>query len=200
MLFIGGFATCFILIIGSVAGGYYFWLKPKMDKMGKISLKAPPLPSNEKIDLNLKFKDLGNNEHSLKDFLGKTVVLNFWATWCGPCVAELPSLARLSAKYANNPKIAVLCLSDESLKTIQSKEYIEGIKAPVYSTEGFITPKVFKKGAIPATFIISPQGRIAFTHVGSAEWDDQSVISFVDNLTESTEPGAPLNGSLGWGR
>jgi thiol-disulfide isomerase/thioredoxin len=192
-VFIAGFAACFLIIIVAVVGAYYFWLQPQMDKMSKISLKAPPLPSMDRADFNLKFKDLNNKEHSLKDLIGKTVVLNFWATWCVPCVAELPSLTRLSAKYRNNPNIAVICLSDESLSTIRSKEYIEGVKSPIFSSEGHKIPSMFKKSAIPATFIISADGCIVFSHIGSANWDDSSVITFIDSLTQKTEQSAAPN-------
>ncbi len=161
--------------------------------MTKMDLEAPPLPSTEKADLNLKFKDLNGKEYLLNDFLGKTVVLNIWATWCAPCVAELPSLARLASKYSSNTKVEVICLSDESIQTIKSKETVDGIKAPIFSYEGHKLPKDFEKDGIPATFIICPEGRIAFSHVGSADWDDASVISFIDNLTRSAEQGAEAN-------
>ena len=184
LIFIAGFAACCLLITASVFGACYFWLTPYISKNPKFKLHAPPIPSLEKVELNLQFKDADNKEYNLKDFLGKTIILNFWATWCPPCVRELPSLARLSAKYRNNPNVVVICLSDESIQEILPKAYVEEMKTPIFSTEGYSVPRFYDKGSIPATFIISAEGRIALTHVGAAKWDDDSVIAFIDRLAQ----------------
>lgn len=125
---------------------------------------------------------------SLEKFRGKTIFLNIWATWCPPCVAELPAIERLAA----NPKlkdVAFLAVSNEDLETIQHFTRQRGYKIPFYRADPDGMPQIFQTDAIPATFIIAPDGRIATAQLGSAEWDDPSVVDYLIKLT-SESPGA----------
>ena len=70
----------------------------------------------------LQFTDLEKKMFSIQDFKGKTLFINYWATWCNPCLAEMPSMADLYDRYSNNDDIIFLYLSREELETI--KEFI----------------------------------------------------------------------------
>ncbi len=123
---------------------------------------------------------------SLEKFRGKTIFLNIWATWCPPCVAELPAIERLAA----NPKlkeVAFLAVSNEDLDAVQHFVRQRGYKIPFYRADPEGMPRIFQTDAIPATFIIAPDGRIATAQLGSAEWDDSSVVDYLIKLaSEST--------------
>lgn len=130
----------------------------------------------------LQFTDLDSKMFSIQDFKGKTLFINYWATWCNPCLAEMPSMADLYERYSSNDAIVFLYLSREELKTIQ--EYIpkdESLqKLPIYKV--VTDDEFFATTGIPTTFIINSSGNLIVKDVGSAFWNDQSVFNFIDNL------------------
>ena len=130
----------------------------------------------------LQFTNLDNKMFSIQDFKGKTLFINYWATWCNPCLAEMPSMADLYERYSSNDAIVFLYLSREELKTIQ--EYIpkdESLqKLPIYKV--VTDDEFFATTGIPTTFIINSSGDLIVKDVGSAFWNDQSVFNFIDNL------------------
>lgn len=182
--FVVGFASCFLLLLGGI-----FLLTIAFRPLARsASLRPPPVFTARPADYHFAFNDLANTERSLEEFKDKVVVLNFWATWCGPCLAEMPSLARLHRSLASDPDVAVLCVSQESLSAIKGKAIadIEGL--PLFSCAKSAIPDVYKSDAIPVTFIIGRDGRIAFSHVGSADWNDQSVRALIQNLKLTKPP------------
>ena len=126
--------------------------------------------------------DLDDRPVSFSKFKGKTVFLNIWATWCGPCVAEMPSIARL----ANDPRlvkksIEFVCVStDDSSQRV--RQFIKGKDWRMTFLRAESLPQVFMTEGIPSTFIIAPDGRIAATEIGSADWDDPHVKTFLEKL------------------
>ena len=130
----------------------------------------------------LQFSDLKKNVFSIQKFKGKTIFINYWATWCNPCLAEMPSMAELYQRYSKNDDIVFLYLSREELSTI--KEYIpkdESLqKIPIYKV--ISDDEFFATTGIPTTFIINKHGDLIVKDVGSAFWNDPSVFSFLDKL------------------
>ena len=150
-------------------------------------LKAPTLEEMTTtvvdFDFNLlQFEDLEGSEFSLRDFKGKTLFINYWATWCNPCLAEMPSMVKLYEQYRDNEAIVFLYLSKESRDTII--DYIpkdEALaKLPLYKI--ITDDELFSTRGIPTTFIVDSSGEILVKDVGSAKWDDQSVINYIDNI------------------
>jgi len=146
-----------------------------------------PLKDGDIVSLNfetntLQFSDLNKNIFSIQDFRGKTLFINYWATWCNPCLAEMPSMADLYERYRENDDIVFLYLSREELKTI--KEFIPKDislqKLPLYKV--ITDDEFFATTGIPTTFIINANGNLIVKDVGSAFWNDESVFNFIDNL------------------
>jgi len=155
-------------------------------------MEAPELqkPSNEEMDITkinfesnlLQFKDLEGVEFSLRDFKDKTIFINYWATWCNPCLAEMPSMVKLYNQYKDNDKIIFLFLSKEDLNTIV--DYIPNdeslVQLPIYKI--ITDDELFTTRGIPTTFIINYKGDIVVKDVGSAKWNDQTVVDFIDGI------------------
>jgi len=153
----------------------------------------PPSPEDMKISTIdfesnvLQFSDLDNNIFSIQDFKGKNLFINYWATWCNPCLAEMPYMAELYEKYKNEDDIVFLYLSREELNTI--KNYIpkdESLqKLPIYKI--ITDDEFFATSGIPTTFIINSDGKVIVKDLGSAFWNDKSVFKFIDNLIGKNE-------------
>ena len=109
-------------------------------------------------------------------------------------MAELPSLGDLAAHYANDKDVAVVCVSKELPETIFKNAGALRSGAPLYSIDGAGLPDVYVSDQgvpmtmIPVTFIIDPQGTIAFRSVGSADWADPTVFKFIDSLKSRRTP------------
>ena len=150
-------------------------------------LKAPD-PENRSIttiDLEtniLQFQDLEGNEFSLRDFEGKTLFINYWATWCNPCLAEMPAMAELYEEFKDNEDIVFLYLSKEDMDVIT--DYIpkdESLqKLPLYKV--ITDDELFKTRGIPTTFIVDRSGEILVEDVGSASWNDEEVINYLRSI------------------
>ena len=135
------------------------------------------------FDVNLlQFEDLEGSQFSLRDFRGKTLFINYWATWCNPCLAEMPSMVELYNIYKDNQDIVFLYLSKENKNTII--DYIPKDETlsqlPLYKI--ISDDELFSTQGIPTTFIVDSSGEVVVKDVGSAIWNDQSVIDYLNNI------------------
>ena len=128
-------------------------------------LKAPTLEEmgTTLVDFDanlLQFEDLEGSQFSLRDFRGKILFINYWATWCNPCLAEMPSMVELYNQYKDNKDIVFLYLSKEDKNTII--DYIPKDEAlaqlPLYKI--ISDDELFSTRGIPTTFIIDTSGEI----------------------------------------
>jgi thiol-disulfide isomerase/thioredoxin len=135
----------------------------------------------------LQFSDLENNIFTIQNFKGKNLFINYWATWCNPCLAEMPYMAELYENYKDEEDIIFLYLSREKLDTI--KNYIpkdENLQQlPIYKI--ITDDEFFATSGIPTTFIVNSDGEVIVKDLGSAFWNDESVFTFIDNLIGKNE-------------
>lgn len=147
-------------------------------------LKPPPLPTGS-WDYEMEVEDLDGAPVDFTQSAGKVLVLNFWATWCAPCVAEMPSLERLRDETADlDVHFAFITREDPPVV----RQFIEkrGMDLPVYILAGD-PPECFKGRSIPATFVLDKDGMIAMRHFGAAAWDADSVVAFIRGLAAKPE-------------
>lgn len=181
LAFAAGAITVLAIEVAGAIVLFVVAVRPAIDRVaGQVEQAPPPLPTANGASYAMKIRDTGGGETDFADFRGKVVVLNLWATWCGPCVAEMPSLVRLRDRFKDDPLVRVVCVSEENVSTIAKKKW-DRRDMPVFSLDGPLPP-AYKTPAIPATFIIDRQGGIAFRHIGSAKWDDETVVRFIESL------------------
>ena len=166
--------------------GYYKSVAVKyiQEIMEKPEMTAPDMEvTSVDFDSNmLLFQDLDGTQFSLRDFQDKILFINYWATWCNPCLAEMPNMAELYNEYKDNNEIVFLYLSKEDTQTII--DYIpkdESLKyLPIYKI--ITDDDLFATSGIPTTFIVNRKGEILVKDVGSALWNDSSVVNYINNL------------------
>ncbi len=115
---------------------------------------------------DFKVKDLEGKEISLADSKGKVVLLNFWASWCGPCRAEIPGLIDLQKKYKDRVQIIGLIVDDDDETEVRNVVKSEAINYPVALTTSQVRLDYGGIAALPTVFVINPEGRVVQKHVG----------------------------------
>lgn len=128
----------------------------------------PDAPLKRAPDWELK--DLNGKTVKLSDFKGKVVILDFWATWCGPCEMEIPSFVALQKKYRDQGLVVIGASLDEG-EPKQIKSFVErlAINYPIVMADKTIADAYGGIEAIPATFVIDRQGMIVRKHVGYSD-------------------------------
>jgi thiol-disulfide isomerase/thioredoxin len=150
---------------------------------GIMNTDAEELKEPKKADYNLQLKSLDGQIVSLKDYKGKTIFLNLWASWCGPCIAEMPNINALYKDVRQKDIVFVMLSLDDDPE--KAKKFIErkGFDFPAYTPAGNI-PAVYRSGSIPTTHVISPEGMIVFTKKGTANYDTRKFRRFLEGLRE----------------
>ena len=157
---------------------------PELKKPSSREMKVTTIDFESNM---LQFSDLEDNIFSIQNFKGKNLFINYWATWCNPCLAEMPYMAELYEKYKDEEDIIFLYLSREKLETI--KDYIpkdESLQQlPIYKI--VTDDEFFATSGIPTTFIVNSDGEVIVKDLGTAFWNDESVFKFIDNLIDKNE-------------
>jgi len=113
-----------------------------------------------------KFKDFGGKDLNLETSRGKVILLNFWATWCGPCRAEIPELVALQSRYKDRLQIIGLVVDDDDENEIRKVISSEGINYPVALADPETRFAYGGIAALPTVFVINADGRVVQKHVG----------------------------------
>jgi thiol-disulfide isomerase/thioredoxin len=148
-------------------------------RLGSLGFQIPR-EDLQAVDFSLK--DLTGRQTSLSAFGGKVVFLNFWATWCGPCRAEVPSMERLYKELKNEGFIIVAINSQEPAEQVSAFIEETGMSFPVLLDSTGKVGGTYAVRAIPTTYIIDPEGAIRARMVGTRDWYHPEIISLVQDL------------------
>ena len=178
--FAAGFLAGMLFALGFVIAGLLLLAK-RAGRRGGDNLRPPELPGTEQVwDYVLSARSLEGDFHDFASARGREVlVLNFWATWCPPCVAELPSLERLAAKVRASP-----CVSSASRPSRRSRSAVScrSEASSSLSWSWTASHQDLTHRSIPVTFIIDKQGAPAMRHRGAARWDADTIVAYVGEL------------------
>jgi thiol-disulfide isomerase/thioredoxin len=130
----------------------------------------------------IRFKDAAGREIDLGSLKGKVVFLNFWATWCPPCLAEMPSVNKLYTQFSADKEV-VFILVDADSDLAKAQQYMDrkSYKLPVYQAASSI-PDVIFKGSLPTTVVFDKKGRVSYHEAGAANYGSEKFIDFIKKL------------------
>ncbi len=144
------------------------------------------LPENEKTKAEYDFNliRLDGSSFNFEEARGKVVFINFWASWCAPCIAEMPNIQDVYNDYKDNNEILFVMIgldrdSNKSVEFIQRKGYDFPVYTPDY--DGGI-PAVYEAPSIPTTFVLSKDGKIDMKKIGMANYDSDRFRKYLNKL------------------
>ena len=149
-------------------------------KMGILNVNVEEDKSPADFDYGFTIKDLAGKKVTFHDYKGKVLFINLWATWCGPCRAEMPGIQSLSEKLKGEPVEFVMLSVDKDAALPKVKSYIETnqFTFPVYMAHKYL-PEQFQVPSIPTTFIVDKNGKILMKEVGTRNYDTKKMVDFL---------------------
>ncbi|MCC6470613.1 MAG: TlpA family protein disulfide reductase [Alphaproteobacteria bacterium] len=168
-----------LLAAGLVLPGMAADRPPLKGDMKDFVLADPPKPLPP-----MAITDLDGKEVGLDAFKGRVVVVNLWATWCVPCIKEMPSLERLTAKVKDRP-VAVMSISQDRGGAKQVARFLEkqGLKTlPIYLDPKGTALRAIGGRGLPTTVIIDREGREVGRLEGDAEWDGPNALALIEHV------------------
>ena len=193
ILFAGG------LLLGVVLtfAGLFGWMRyqeykilARLDRQRALAPSTPTLPTPDTeptgessvMPADWSLKSISGDERiEFRSFKGKVVLLHVWATWCTPCIAELPTIVKL-ARTTPPDAVSVLLIARDDPKAV--KKFLESRPAlglPVYVLDGEAPPQL-RQPVVPVTFLLDRQGRIVLEHRGAANWASESIRALIRRL------------------
>jgi len=157
-----------------------FHIKVQVNRL--LAFNPTPVAEREQQtigDFDWKLRDLQNNPFYFEAQKGQVVLINFWATWCPPCVAEMPSLQQLYNDYGD--KVVFMFVAQDQEKKVKQFLTKKGYELPVYF-EASTTPTALFSKSIPATYILDKTGKIIVAKTGAADWNGEKTRELLDSL------------------
>ena len=153
--------------------------QPKLEKIDSLNNQPKTVAeANYKFDM----VDADGKAVSMDDLKGKVVFMNFWATWCPPCIAEMPTIQVLYDKFKDDKDVVILTVEVEGKREKVAKFMArKKLSIPVVYPNSDI-PKDFFNGSLPTTVILDKEGNIAHTTVGMADYSGKDVEDFINEL------------------
>ena len=146
-----------------------------------FSPSVKSIDESEKIDTyNWSLKGLNTDNVNFNEFKDKVVFVNFWATWCPPCRAEMPMIQKLYDDYKD--KVTFIFVTNENWTTVEKYYNKNGYNLPAYNSLSNIPVKFSETNSIPATYLLDKEGNILIKKVGAADWNSKKTRKLLDEL------------------
>ena len=169
-------AVLFFVFVGSIAGYFVYKEATRVGTPGVINIgqMAP----------DFTIKDQSGHPVKLSDYRGKVVFLNFWATWCVPCVEEAPEMEKLNARMKDRKFQMLTVAIDTDWKPVNEFYVKHGLSVPVYLDPGQqVARGLYKITGVPETFLIDANGHVV-RHTFGEHWADPRMVSYIESLIQ----------------
>ncbi|MGE5154945.1 MAG: TlpA family protein disulfide reductase [Bdellovibrio bacteriovorus] len=147
-----------------------------------VAGELSPAAESERQAPGFDLQALDGTPHRLEDYRGKVVLLNFWASWCPPCLVELPSMQRLADQLAADPFAVVLVNVQETPFRVANSLKLMGVRVTTLLDPEGDTFRAWGGAIYPTSFVIDPEGQVRYVAKGPLEWDSQDVLTALQGL------------------
>jgi thiol-disulfide isomerase/thioredoxin len=130
----------------------------------------------------LKLPDLSGQQHNISDYRGKVVLVNFWASWCQPCLQEMPSMQRLHEKMRDRPFSILAVDVEESKSKVWRFKKLLNISFTVLMDSKAEVARQWDTKIFPTSYLVDGEGRIRYGVRGALEWDSDEVNQLIETL------------------
>jgi len=155
-------------------------IKVFVNRLISFSPSEISIEKRETLDTyNWQLETLTGERVNLSSSEGRVILINFWATWCAPCVAEMPSLQELYSDYQDN--VDFYFVSMESSARVGAFMEKKGYDFPVYIPKQQV-PNAIDSRSLPTTYVISKDGKIAVDKTGAADWNSDKTKGILNDL------------------
>lgn len=131
---------------------------------------------------DFKLSDIAGTRHSLAQYLGKVILVNFWASWCPPCVHEMPSMSRLNSEFTDETFVILAINLGEPLSDIKSFLNGQAVNFTVLLDPLKQLPKKWKVFAFPTSYLLDKKGVIRYSVAGGIDWQEKEVRNVINEL------------------
>lgn len=180
----------FVIVAGLYATGYHTEVIGKVQSVLLYTGILQPdtdasVIHGNQADYNMPLLTLDGKRTSLSEFEGKTIFMNLWATWCPPCIAEMPNIQRLYDDIDDENIVFVMASLDQDPQKVWDFIERKGFTFPVYSV--LAKPPVYDSSVVPTTYVISPHGEIIMKHQGMAKYDTDDFKQFLNAVSSNQD-------------
>lgn len=161
------------------------WMLKQFIKTGIFSAKIEQKSASDSssvLAMPLTYEDEIGQFASTENMRNKIVFINFWASWCPPCRAEMPSMNKMYEQLKSNPNYVFVFINLDE-KTDVGKSYLEknNLTIPLQRAKGFVPTDIYS-GSLPTTVVLDKQGRIVMKHTGMADYDSKKFLNQLKEL------------------
>ena len=158
-------------------------LYPLSGPAGELS----EVPVALRLELNLP--DLFGQQRNLDEFSGKVLLVNFWASWCRPCIEEVPGIRRLIEAMADVPFAVIGVNVGEAERRVQATVKRLRMEFPILLDKDSAVFKDWGGNVLPTAYVLDGSGRVRYVGRGPVEWDRVDIVAMLVHLTEQPPPG-----------
>jgi len=176
--------TLFLIVLFLMIGGAaFFYLNREVVNKPKTEHDYPnPILKIGGIAPTLELRDLDGKAHQLENYRGKVVLINFWASWCPPCLIEMPSLISVYKQF-NEKGFEILAINlDENSKPVH--EFLESIDIPfkIFLDPKGLTAQNYLVYGLPYSVLLDREGKVRFKVFGGHDWDKGEPFEKIKSL------------------
>ncbi|MGB5718303.1 MAG: TlpA disulfide reductase family protein [Gammaproteobacteria bacterium] len=141
-----------------------------------------PYPVDDQPAPALSLPDLGGTQHSLSAYRGNVVLVNFWATWCAPCLIEMPGMQRLLSAMKGRPFTILAVNVKEAKTTVWRFKNLLKVNFPALLDSDGAATQAWEVQFYPTSFLIDSEGNIRYTAYGMIDWDGDETRQIIEQL------------------
>ena len=140
--------------------------------------------SNRPSAKEFSLKDPEGRLHTLSQYRGQVVLVNFWATWCPPCLKEMPSMERLWKELGGKGLVMLAVNIGESADNVEYFGFSHNLTFPLLLDQNDSSSRAWLVRGLPASYVLDSQGRILYQAIGERDWDDPNLKKVITELIQ----------------